>query len=139
MPLPSKTQKYSGADKGIDGRLYMTDAAGETRTIIISVKAGHVTASQVRDLRGTIERENAAIGVFLTLEPPTAPMRSEAAEAGQFQTKSVSNTTHPRLQILTIEELLSGKKIDMPAAQDLRSFKQAPKAKRGKAQEAKLF
>jgi hypothetical protein len=56
-------------------------------------------------------------------------MRKEAAEAAFFQTKSLANTKHPRLQLLTIQDLLAGKKIDMPAAQDLRSFKQAPKAK----------
>jgi site-specific DNA-methyltransferase (adenine-specific) len=106
-----------GADQGIDGRLYMTDTAGDTKTIIISVKGGHITPSQVRDLRGVIEREDAAIGVFITLKKATAPMRKEAAEAGFFQTKSVHATKHPRLQILTIEELLKGKKIDMPAQQ----------------------
>jgi hypothetical protein len=46
---------------------------------------------------------------------------------------------HPRLQILTIEELLAGKRIDMPAAQDIRSFKQAPRAKGKKAEDAGLF
>ena len=56
-----------------------------------------------------------------------------------LQTKSLSNSKHPRLQILTIEELLAGKKIDMPAQQDIRSFKQAPKAKRKKNEDAKLF
>jgi hypothetical protein len=125
-------EERKGADKGIDGRLYMTDANSETRSIIISVKGGHVTASQVRDLRGVVQREDAAIGVFITLEEPTAPMKSEAAEAGFFQTKSVAASRHGRLQILTIEDLLGGKKIDMPAAQDLRSFKQAPKAARAK-------
>src|SRR5207302_1815923 len=124
-----------GADKGIDGRLYMTDASGDTKTILISVKGGHVTVSQVRDLRGVIERDEAAIGVFICIEEPTAPMRKEAADAGFFQTKSVAGTKHPRLQILTIEELLEGKKIDMPAQQEIRSFKQAPKAKGKKAEE----
>jgi DNA modification methylase len=123
-------EEKKGADKGIDGRLYMTDAKAETRSIIISVKGGHVTASQVRDLRGVVEREDAAIGVFITLEEPTGPMKAEAAEAGFFQTKSVAGSRHPRLQILTIQDLLSGKKIDMPAAQDIRSFKQAPRAKK---------
>ena len=108
-------------------------------TWTLSVKGGHVTSSQIRDLRGVVEREEAAIGIFLTLEEPTAPMRKEAAEAGFFQTKSVSGSKHPRLQILTIEELLAGKKIDMPAAQDIRSFKQAPKAKAKKKEEAALF
>ena len=75
-------QEKQGADKGIDGRLYMTDAQGETKSIILSVKGGHATVSQVRDLRGVIERDDAAIGVFITLEPPTEPMIKEAAEAG---------------------------------------------------------
>jgi DNA modification methylase len=131
-------EEKKGADKGIDGRLYMIDAQGETRSIIISVKGGHVTASQVRDLRGVVEREDAAIGVFITLEEPTGPMKAEAAEAGQFQTKSVAGTRHPRLQILTIEDLLSGKKIDMPIAQDIRSFKQAPKATKAKKPSVQL-
>ncbi len=61
------------------------------------------------------------------------------AEAGFFQTKSVSATKHPRLQILSIEDLLSGKKIDMPAAQDIRSFKQAPRAKAKKTETQRLF
>jgi hypothetical protein len=129
-----------GADKGIDGRLYMMDANSESRCIVISVKGGHVTSSQVRDLRGVLEREDAAIGVFLTLEPPTKAMLSEAAEAGFFQTKTVVGTRHPRIQILTVEELLAGKRIDMPAQQDVRSFKQAPKAKaKAKKADATLF
>jgi hypothetical protein len=86
-----------------------------------------------------IEREGAAIGVFITLEPATAPMRKEAADAGMWQTGSVIKTSHPRLQILTIEELMAGKKIDMPAQQDIRSFKQAPKARGKKAADATLF
>ena len=103
------------------------------------MKGGHVSSPQVRALRGVIEREDAAIGVFITLEDSTKDMRKEAAEAGFWQTKSVSQAKHPRLQILTIEDLLAGKKIDMPAQQEIRSFKQAPKAKGKKADDAKLF
>ena len=66
-------------------------------------------------------------------------MRKEAAEAGFWTTKTLSGTKHPRLQILTIEDLLASKKIDMPAQQDVRSFKQAPRAKGKKADDAKLF
>jgi DNA modification methylase len=132
-------EEKKGADKGIDGRLYLTDANGETRTIIISVKGGHVSVAQMRDLRGVIDREGAAIGVFITLDEPTAPMRQEAADAGFFQTRTVSDTRHPRLQILTIADLLAGKKIDMPTAHDLRSFKQAPKAKTKKTEAEKMF
>jgi hypothetical protein len=142
QPNAYPVDQKKGAHKGIDGRLYLSDRQGDTRTIIISVKGGHVTASQVRDLRGVIEREEAggaAIGVFITLEPATAPMRKEAAEAGVWQTQSVAGTSHPRLQILTIEDLLAGKKIDMPAQQAMRSFKQAPKAKSARKADPGLF
>ena len=131
-------EERKGADKGIDGRLYLTDAGGDTKTVIISVKGGHATVSQLRDLRGVIDREQAAIGVFITLEPPTGPMKKEAADAGFFQSGMLTKTKHPRLQILTIEELLAGKRIDMPAAQDIRSFKQAPKAKGKKNDDMQL-
>jgi len=127
---PAASQEKKGADKGIDGRLYITDQDGQMRPVIISVKGGHVTVNQIRDLRGVIERENAAIGVFISLEPPTGPMRKEAADAGFYNNQShVGESQHPRLQLLTIEELLQGKRIDLPVQQEVRSFKQAPKAK----------
>jgi len=109
-------EQKKGSDKGIDGRLYFHDEAegGKTKQIIFSVKAGHnVGAHFVRDLRAVIEREKAQIGVLISMSDPTQPMRSEAAEAG-FYNSPGSGTSHPRLQILTISELLAGKKIDMP-------------------------
>ena len=58
-----------GADRGIDGRLYFHDQpSGPTKQIVFSVKAGGVTVSQVRDLRGVLERETAEIGVLLSFE-----------------------------------------------------------------------
>lgn len=123
-------EEKKGADKGIDGRRYLADARGITQTVVISVKGGHVTVSQIRDLRGVVQRENAAIGVFICLEEPTAPMRAEAASAGFYDAQNLGNTKHPRLQILTIADLLNGKKIDLPLQQDLPSFKQAPKVKK---------
>ena len=68
---------------------------------------------QIRDLRGVLEREKAEIGVFLCFEEPTKPMLKEAAEAGFY--KSSDGSTWPRLQILTIAELLAGKKLEYPA------------------------
>ncbi len=117
-----------GADKGIDGRLYFHDepVGGKTKQIIISVKAGHVTVSQVRDLRGVIQREEAEIGVLLSFEEPTQPMRSEAAGAGFYKSPWGS---HARIQLLTIGDLLDGKKIDMPPPRQTNAtFKKAAKA-----------
>jgi site-specific DNA-methyltransferase (adenine-specific) len=126
-------EQKKGADKGIDGRLYFHDdrASGQTKQIIFSVKAGHTSVPHVRDLRGVIEREKAQIGVLITMEEPTRPMRTEATGAGFYA--SPWGTRHPRLQILTIEELLNGKSVDRPPHEGNVTFKRAPKvvSKRG--------
>ncbi len=103
-----------GGDKGIDGRLYFHDGAagGATNQIIFSVKAGGLSPSHVRDLRGTLDREQAQIGVLLSFETPSAGMRAEAASAGFYD--SAWGTSHPRLQLLTVAQLLSGKQVDYP-------------------------
>ena len=127
-------EQKKGADQGIDGRRYFLDHKNRTHEqIIFSVKGGHTNASHIRDLRGVIEREKAAIGVLLTLEKPTQPMKKEAADAGYY-TSDYQDTKHPRIQIVTVEELLEGKQLDLPALATMRSqdatFKKAPKAKK---------
>jgi hypothetical protein len=128
-----------GADRGIDGRLYFNDSAdpSEMKEALISVKGGGVTVSHVRDLRGTVEREAAAVGALVCIEDPTKPMLKEAADAGFYT--SPAGTQHPRLEILTIEQLLDGKEFDLPAWHDVRTFKKAPKAKGAKRKNAELF
>jgi len=123
-------EQKRGADKGIDGRLFFHDdvEAQKTRQVLLSVKSGNVQVAHVRDLRGVVERENAAIGVLITLQEPTRSMRGEAASAGFYD--SPWGTRHPKLQVLTIEELLRGTRIDLPPSRDLRTFKKAPKVKR---------
>jgi hypothetical protein len=120
-------EQKKGADKGIDGRIYFHDegAGSKTKQIIFSVKAGHLSPAHLRDLRGVLDRELAEIGVLLCMEEPTGPMRKEAASAG-FYTSPWGK--HPKLQILTIEDLLTGKTLDRPPAQTSVTFKRAPKA-----------
>jgi DNA modification methylase len=115
-----------GADKGIDGRIYFHDEqdSGKTKQVILSVKAGHTNAAHVRDLRGVIEREDAEIGVLITMEEPTQPMRTEAADAGFYHSPGW-NMDCPRIQLRTIAELLAGNGLDVPPQQA--TFKEAPK------------
>ena len=110
---PQSEQKR-GADQGIDGLLYFID--GQKRTphkIVVQVKGGHVSSPQVRDLKGVVEREQAAMGLFISLDEPTAPMRSEAASGGFFQS-DVWQRDFPKIQLRTIEEMLSGNGFDLP-------------------------
>jgi len=120
-----------GADKGIDGRLYFYDEKGSAKTkqVIFSVKAGKTGPNHVRDLRGVVEREKASIGVLISMQAPTQPMRSEAVSAGYYESPW-TRKKHPKIQLLTIAELLKGKQVDMPPVQQVsQTFKKAPKAK----------
>jgi site-specific DNA-methyltransferase (adenine-specific) len=121
-------EQKKGADRGIDGRLYFHDnTKGDSKQILFSVKAGGVTVSQIRDLRGTLEREKAEMGVFLCFEAPTRPMMKEAAEAGFY--KSPDGTSYARMQILTVEQLLHGKQVEYPRYARDNTFKQAPRSR----------
>jgi hypothetical protein len=125
-----RSAKGKGADKGIDGRLFFhdEDVKGQTKQVIFSVKSGKTGAAHVRDLVGVVNREKAAIGVFLSMETPTKPMRTEAASAG-FYKSPWDDKDYPRIQLLTVGELLGGRTVEMPATRDIRTFKKAPKAK----------
>jgi DNA modification methylase len=121
-----------GSDKGIDGRIYFHDEGEgkKTRQIVLSVKGGHTGVAHLRDLRGVLERESAEIGVLITLEKPTRPMLTEATEGGYYDSPMFGK--YPRIQVLTVGELLEGKGIEYPRAL-ASTFKKAPKAERGKA------
>jgi DNA modification methylase len=130
-------EQKKGADRGIDGRLYFhDDESGKSKQIIFSVKAGGVTVSQVRDLVGVLDREKAEIGVFLCFEPPTKPMLKEAAEAGFY--KSTDATTYPKLQILTIQQILDGRQPEYPLHRRDATFKKAPRSRPAAAENLTL-
>ena len=88
-----------------------------------------------------IEREKAEIGALLCMEKPTKPMEKEAAVAGFYSPPGVSGARldkYPRLQILSIEDLLEGKKIDYPRHAIDATFRKAPKARKA-AEEQMAF
>jgi site-specific DNA-methyltransferase (adenine-specific) len=126
-----------GADRGIDGVMNLRDEySGEYKRIILQVKGGHVAVSQVRDLKGVLDREKAEIGVFLTLKRPTRQMREEAAAAGSFIDLQFPEHRFPRLQILTIEDIFTGKKITFPSWWSQDTFKKGPRRRKNNPEEA---
>jgi site-specific DNA-methyltransferase (adenine-specific) len=118
-----------GSDKGIDGVINFVDEKDRTQQVLVQVKSGHVTSRDVRDLRGTVEREGAAIGVFITLEPASRDMITEAATAGYYHSK-LWQKDYPRIQILTVEQLLQNVGINMPPRDHSQTFKQAEKIRK---------
>lgn len=119
--------KKKGADRGIDGIRWVRNGPreGDVEQVLVSVKGGeHVTSAMVRDLKGTVEREGAAAGLFITLAEPTREMQREAAATGFFES---GFGRHPRMQIFTIRELLAGMKPDLPPLGRTEGFRRAPR------------
>jgi DNA modification methylase len=120
-----------GADKGIDGKILFRDDPKATKPeqVIVQVKGGKTGVKDVRDLRGVLDREQAAIGVLITVTEPTKPMLTEAASAG-FYAHKLTGRQYPKLQLRWIKQLLDGVSVERPsnaAAVDV-TYKQAPKA-----------
>lgn len=126
-----------GSDKGIDGVINFVNEKNKTERVLIQVKSGHVKSGDVRDLRGVLDREKAALGVFITLEEPSKDMNTEAVSSGYYHS-DLWQKDYPRIQILTIEDLLSGKGIDMPKYVSGQTFKQAEKVKRKLGKQGEL-
>ncbi|MDX2042510.1 MAG: DNA methyltransferase [Acidobacteriota bacterium] len=133
----SSRQGKKGSDKGVDGVItFIDDNSGKPKRLLVQVKSGKVKSGDIRDLKGTIEREKAAIGVFITLENATKDMKTEAATAGFYQSEGWGKD-YPRLQILTIEELLNGAEVKMPPS--AKTFKQAERETEPTNKQDKLF
>jgi site-specific DNA-methyltransferase (adenine-specific) len=122
-------EQKKGADKGIDGRIiFQSDKPGTFESVILSVKAGKLAATHVRDLKGVLEREKAAIGVLISMQEATSPMKTEAVTAG-FYESALWGQKYPKVQLFTVAELLAGKKVEMPPIRQVgATFKKAPKA-----------
>lgn len=126
---PRSGKKRKGADQGIDGVRYFHDeqkgGAWITKTMIVQVKGGHTKPADVRDLAGTLAREKAEMGLFITMDEPTQPMRSEAAAAGVY-TSPWDHRPYPKIQILTVAQLLADPKRPNPSCLQIPGGAAAP-------------
>jgi DNA modification methylase len=110
--LPTKRR---AGDRGVDGRCYFKDDPGTpngpTRQIIVSVKSGKLSPAFVRELQGTVDRERAVMGVLLTLKDPSKQSIGDAAHSGFYR---CPQGEFPRIQIITIKQILSGEQLKFP-------------------------
>jgi len=103
-----------GADKGIDGIAYFLTSKNETDKIVFQVKSGKVERKDIATLRGDMEREQAVIAIFITLENPTKAMEEEAKAAGLYLHEMMGRN-YPKIQIVTVEEIVEeDKRLEMP-------------------------
>ncbi|NJR77879.1 DNA methyltransferase [Sphingomonas corticis] len=123
--------KRKGADGGIDGIVYFKPDGKRTERALVSVKGGdNVGVQMIRDLHSTMEREKAPVGIFVTKALPTAAMEKEAAAVGRFHAEA-SGRSYPRLQIITLAELMRGKRPDIPYVDPTAAFRRAAREETG--------
>jgi site-specific DNA-methyltransferase (adenine-specific) len=110
----AKGKSKKGADRGIDGVMsFLGNDPKVPGRCLVQVKSGNVSSATIRDLVGTVEREQADMGLLITLEEPTEPMKLEAVQAG-FYASEYMGRTYPRIQILTVRDLFTGQAPQMP-------------------------
>jgi site-specific DNA-methyltransferase (adenine-specific) len=107
-------QGKKGADKGVDGWLTFKESDSlDLKRVVVQVKGGHVGAQTVRDLIGTVESSKSAMGILITLHEPTEQMKQAAMEAEYYESPTWGHK-YPKIQIITIPELLKGSKPILP-------------------------
>jgi len=106
-----------GKDYGIDGNARIIEGREQYKDLLFSVKSGNVNSGMIRDFRGTIDRENAAAGIFITLKEPTKDMKQEAAAAGFYSNEYMAAIE--KIKIITIEQILKGERLNIPLAADV--------------------
>jgi site-specific DNA-methyltransferase (adenine-specific) len=125
---PNSKQGTKGKDRGVDGLIrFEDDTSRKGKYIIVQVKGGgNVSSRDMRDLHGTVEREqDAFMGILITLEPPTSEMRLEEVRAGNYSA-GLLGKEYPKLQILSVEEWFRGTRLKLPT--EVGTFKQVTKA-----------
>lgn len=102
---------------------------------MIQVKGGRVSSPQVRDLKGVVEREQAAMGLFISLEEPTRDMRTEAASGGFFHS-DLWDRDYPKIQMRTVGEMLDGPGFELAPRSS--GYQPAQRVRRSQGQEGRM-
>jgi site-specific DNA-methyltransferase (adenine-specific) len=117
-----------GADRGIDGTAYFVTGKDKTGKVVFQAKSGGANRGEVAKLNSDRQRECAELGIFITLDKPSRNMVTEAAACGQYRGELMSRPVE-RMQLVTVEEILAGKRLDLPMSIEV--LRQAREAARG--------
>lgn len=116
-------------DRGIDGvARFPLDGRGGMGRVLVSVKGGkQIGPAFVRDLLGTVETQKAEMGILILMTEPTRGIIDAVNHAGNY-TLAVNNQTFPKVQAITVNQLLQGERPKMPPT--ILPYMQAQKGKR---------
>ena len=107
------------ADGGVDGRATLADKPSDfdSKLALAQVKGGDsFSLSALRDFIGVTERDNAALGCYVTLEPVTSQQaRMAAANAGRI---TVSGYPYRRIQLWPVSDYFDDRLPNLPVMAD---------------------
>ena len=109
--------KFQIGDRGIDGRGKLAEKPENypSRLALAQVKGGKFSASQFRDFMHVLERDKAAVGCFLTLDPIPASARADAKQYGSLK---VAGQHYDRLHPFSIRDYFDRRPPVLPAMLD---------------------
>ncbi len=111
----ARINEKKGADGGIDGIAYFLIDRETNGKAIFQVKSGGTKRSDLATLNSDRLREKAEFGILIAMDMPTKPMRDEIAAAGKYK-HPMLNREDDRIQVITVAEILAGKRLDLPMA-----------------------
>ncbi|SIH65443.1 DNA methylase N-4/N-6 [Mycobacteroides abscessus subsp. abscessus] len=113
--INAEANRKQVADKGVDGvARFPLGAKGQIGKLIVSVKGGkNIGPAMVRELLGAVEARKAQMGVLITLSPATKGVTDAINHGGVF-THPSNGQTYPRLQHITVADLLAKKRPQVP-------------------------
>ena len=111
----ARINEKKGADAGIDGIAYFLLDKDTNGKAIFQVKSGGSNRATLATLNSDRLREKAEFGFLVTMDLPTKAMRDEIAAAGKYK-HPMLNREDDRLQVITVAEILAGKRLDLPMA-----------------------
>ncbi|MCL1893975.1 MAG: restriction endonuclease [Holophagaceae bacterium] len=123
-----------GADAGIDGEVGFMTGRDENAKMVLQVKSGNVGRGDIAKLNSDMQREGAVLATLITLQKPTAPMLKEAKQIGTYH-HTVMGKDYDKIQIVTIEEMLSGKRMELPLAMEVVKAAKSKKSTDGRQDE----
>jgi hypothetical protein len=101
-------------DRGIDGVVRFPAGPNVVGRALVSVKGGEqIAPTMIRDLLGTVQTQKAEIGILILMKEPTKGIKTAAAEGGLCEIKALGKG-FPKIQVLTVQQLLDGKRANMP-------------------------
>jgi len=118
------------ADGGYDGYLTFNISETQKEFVLIEVKSGNVNVKNIREFIHVIEKQKAAIGIFVCFEEQvTQPMLKEIKQAGKYQyTGTGYQSDFEKIQICTVEDLMKNHMPKIPESTKT-TFKSAKKSK----------